>query len=220
MKKLLTWTGAVALMTTATLAGAQMMDGANHGMGGASPLVTPDGTVLTVRPMTNQQATTPTGMELVAFTPAGTVAWRKALGFGMPDLALAGNLIILGQTAGMGPGGYTGNGAAASSTIVALQLANGVEAWRTRLTGVAMAITVAGDRIYAKVVVPSATGNGPTGGNGGGMHGGGGGMNGGNGGGMNGGSGGMNGGAGMNGAFSLVALGLDGQVVWNKPLAQ
>lgn len=217
MSKLLTLAGTAVLVTTAAVAGAQMMGGNDNGMGSPDPIVAPDGTVLVFQPVADPAATTPTGVELVAVTPAGAVAWREPLGFGVHDLALAGNLVVLTQTAGTGPGGNSGDLATATSSVTALQLASGVQAWSTALDGIARSVAPAGDRIYVRVVKPSATST-PRGGTGGGMHGGGngGGTRGGSGGGGNGGSG---GGQGMNGTFSLVALGLDGQVLWTLPLA-
>lgn len=197
----------LALAAMATVAGAQMMGGAGQGMGmgGAMLRVATNGTALVLRPAFAGQATTPSGMELVAMTPSGSVAWRKALGFGMHDLEIAGSLVVLSEVEGMGWDGSMGNPSAAKSNIVALELASGVEAWTTTLDGVAMSIETDSNRVYVEIVKPSSTGNGH-GNRGGGMHGGGG---------NGGGNGGMNGGW-MNGAFSLVALGLDGQILWSE----
>jgi hypothetical protein len=220
MNKLITLAAAVVL--AAAVGNAEALGGNGNGIGAAAPVVAADGTVLVFQPVADPEAATPGGIELVAVTPAGVVAWRATLGTGVHDLALAGNLVVFTQSATPGAGGGTDTPVAATSTVTALQLANGVEAWSTELDGNAASVTPAGDRIYVKVVEPSAVaasqdgtcdGSGGTGGNGGGNHGG----NGGNGGGNGRGNG---GGMGMNGTFSLVAVGLDGQILWSLPLAE
>ncbi|MBI4917579.1 MAG: hypothetical protein HY825_17205 [Acidobacteria bacterium] len=224
MNKLITLAAAVVL--AAAVGDAQALGGNGNGIGAAAPVVAADGTVLVFQPVADPEAATPGGTELVAVTPAGVVAWRATLGTGVHDLALAGNLVVFTQSATAGTGSGTGTPVAATSTVTALQLASGVEAWSTELDGLARSLAPAGDRIYVKVVEPSTagasqggtcSGNGGNGGNGGS---GGSGGNGGNGGGQNGGNGGSGGGQGMNGTFSLVAIGLDGQVLWSLPLAQ
>jgi hypothetical protein len=209
MNKLITLAAAVVLATA--VGNAEALAGNGNGIGAAAPVVTADGTVLVFQPVADPEAATAGGVELVAVTPAGVVAWRATLGTGVHDLALAGNLVVFTQSATPGTGGGTGTQLAATSTITALQLAGGVEAWSTELDGIAATLASAGDRVYVRIVEPSAVAasqGGTCDGSGG---------NGGNGGGNQGGNG---GGMGMNGTFSLVAVGLDGQILWSLPLAE
>lgn len=197
--------GMLALTAMTAVSGAQMMPGSG-GMGSPTPLMAPNGTVLIMRPVFSSQGTSPSGMELVAMTSSGSVAWRQPVGFGMHNLALADGLVVVSEVNGMGPDGSIGSPAAANSQVVAFDLASGATAWATAIDGVAMGITADNDRIYVQVVKPGAAGG--SGGGHGGMHGGGGGS-----------GGGMNGGAWMKGSVSLVTLGRDGGILWSERLS-
>jgi hypothetical protein len=219
MKRYLAVMAAIAVLAAGT-AGAQGM-GAGDGMGVAGgPLVADDGTVFVIQPVIASGATTPSGMEVVAVAPAGAVAWRHTLGLGAHDLAIAGDLVLV-AVGGKGQQGSASGQTAATSTVVALQLTDGLEVWSATVDGNAVSLSVGGGNIYVLTVTPqaqTAAGAG-TGAGTGGMRGRGGmGGNGGSGAGM-GGSGGQGNGGGQPATRSLVALSPLGAVLWSLPLA-
>ncbi len=148
---------------------------ADMGFGGwgmaPQPLVASDGAVLVLAPTLAHQET-PEHMELHAYNPDGSLRFRYPIPAGVNALATAGNLVFVATGLANYQAEVTNQGA---GSLVALQLANGVEVWSLSLPGVAQGLALAGDRLY--VVVGSGMGaeggthGGSMGGGMGGMHG-------------------------------------------------
>lgn len=167
-------------------------------MGGGmmQPVVAADGTVLVTK--VTQEADSIWHQDIVAITPAGTVAWSWRAPNVAHSITLADNLVIVSgwnMTTSMPMIG-------GSSELTALSLSNGTVAWKLTLDGVAMSLEPSANQIYAVVVKGRTRATG--GGMGGGNMGGGGGM--------------------MNPPItsymdrSLVAISKSGALLWTVPL--
>jgi hypothetical protein len=193
----------LVMVAVALLVGGQA--GAQGAGAPGGPLVAADGTVVLVQPVVASGETMPSGMEVLAVAPTGTVAWRHTLDLGARDLALAGDLVIV-VVSGQGQQGSGSSATTATSTVVALQLTDGAEAWSATLDGNAMGVSVGGGQVYVVTVTPQAQ---STSGTAAGAMRGRGGQNG---------NGPQNGG-GVQGMRSLVALSSAGAVLWTLSLA-
>lgn len=198
MKKIATVLVLVLGLSSASFA--QM--GMGRGMDGMEPLVAPTGEVLVVRATLDQQQF-PNGMELVVLSPAGQVLWTWRAEAGLGQVAVLGQTVFVT----VGAGFFTPGGTTSNAQLVALHLANGVELWRLNLPGMVHGLTPASDRVYAFVGAGAASGPQNPGGQGG--------MGRGHMGGSRG-NGGMNQGQGPGGR-TLVAISLNGQILWAFP---
>lgn len=148
---------------------------ADMGFGGGGmvpqPLVASDGAVLVLAPTPAYQET-PAHLELHAYNPDGSLRFRYPIFAGVRALATAGSLVFVATAGGNHQAEEPNQGA---GSLVALQLANGVEVWGLSLPGVAQGLSLAGDRLYVVVGsgmgVEGGTNRGSMGGGMGGMHG-------------------------------------------------
>lgn len=186
------------------------MGGSGSMMFGADPVIAPDGTVLTLRSGEDHEPGSgmmhgEEGMDLIAVTPSGSIAWTYEAGGGIHDIAIVNDLVVIAVVQGDPYGWWDGVDDESTSKVVAVTLAGGTAVWELELEEVVRSLEATTDRIYAVS----------------GMHGEHQGMIGrsirhpGHGAGHGPGDGPGDGGT---GARSLFAIGLDGSLLWTVPL--
>ena len=116
---------------------------AGPGPSGAHPFVAPDGKALLVkRTTTSSGATTTTTVQLVAVSTAGTVAWTHTPANDVRDLSFPSGLVAFVSAA---------QGQAATSQVVALNLASGTQAWAATFDGMVGDLEVTSSGLLAVV---------------------------------------------------------------------
>ncbi|MDX1583665.1 MAG: hypothetical protein R3338_08700 [Thermoanaerobaculia bacterium] len=129
------------------------MGGGDSMMFGIDPIVAPDGTVLTVRSsVEHEHGSGPmqgAGMDLIAVSPNGSIAWTYEANTGIHDVELVGDMVILAVVEGDAFGWWDGVDDESTSSVVALTLAAGTVAWELELDEVVRSIEGATDRLYA-----------------------------------------------------------------------
>jgi len=158
MKK--TGIAVLALLMVATFAVANEHGGGpgpaggpgGHGEGGGYLDVASDGTVIITRAAANSTATTPVA-ELVAIRN-GAVAWTATLPSPRTDAEVSGTQVI--EVNEPTPAA----GATPTTTLTALSISNGAQAWTLNITGRVNSLTPFNGGTYAVVIIPAATSGG------------------------------------------------------------
>ncbi len=157
MKK--TGIAVLALLMIATFAVANEHGGpppagepGGHGEGGGYLDVAADGTVIITRVAASSTASSPVA-ELVAIRN-GAIAWTATLPSPRTETEVSGTQVI--EVNEPAPAA----GATPTTTLTALSISNGAQAWTLNITGRVNSLTPFNGGTYAVVIIPAATSGG------------------------------------------------------------